>query len=63
MSEDQREAYVRAAFAAVAEEMIEFGTTKTGLVMIQFQNGVPRSTEWRLKGESVSRVLTRTPDP
>lgn len=60
VSEDRRAEYVRAAFAAVAEELIEFGPTKSGHVEIHFQNGVPRATDWRLKGESISHALART---
>ncbi len=60
VSEDQLAAYVHAAFAAVADELIEFGPTKSGHVMIHFRLGVPLQTEWRLKAESVSRSMERS---
>lgn len=57
VSEDQRKAYIRAAFAAVAEEMIEVGPTKSGHVEIHYKNGVPMVVDWRILGVSISQVL------
>lgn len=62
-TDERRARLVRDSFAAIAEEMIRRGPTKSGAVSVHYQNGVPRVVEWGPSKEPIEALLTPTPDP
>lgn len=57
MSESDRARRVREALAGVAEELIDLGWTKSGHVLVHFQNGIPMKVEWRTIAEPIKRPV------
>ena len=53
-----RDTVVHEAFLAVADEFLDIvGPDKSGSVTVHFQNGVPLTHSWEIKGRTIVRRM------